>query len=178
MNAWSQSAGHNTPLRENVARGWKNQEDGKEWWVWFKQVINDNTCKDRREEMRRGNRKGTKIDEIPHVRPADWLDVASFFFFLHLQLDHVKVKASLLAQRPDAKLQRQQENPEEKPEEPQPGGGVGGASNTNTFHSTLNNSALYLWAGRITSNKAAPLRWTDKTRELGIKFMKTCIASH
>lgn len=166
MNAWSQSAEHNTPLQENVARRWKNLEEGKEPRVWFKQLINDKTCEGRREEMRRGNRKGTKIDEIPHVRPADWLDYACF---LHLRLDHVWERLCwprglMLNSNDNRRTQRR--SPEENPEEPQPGGGVGGASNTNTFHSTLNNSALHLWTGHMTSNKAAPLRWTDNTRAL------------
>lgn len=62
---------------------------------------------------------------------TDWIQL-----FCCFQLDHVKVRVSLLALRADAKLQWQHENPEENPEEssekspqePQPGGGVGRAS--------------------------------------------------
>lgn len=94
------------------------------------------------EVKRRGHRKRWNPTCL-----SCWLTGVSFLF----QLDHVSVRA-LLSQSSDAKQgwqQWQQENPEENseenPEEPWPGGGVGAASNTNTFHFALNYSALHLW---------------------------------
>lgn len=62
------------------------------------------------------------------------------------------------------------------PEEPQSGGGVGAASDANTPHSPLNNSAPHLWR---TSGKAAPFRRADNTPALrrGTKATETCVAS-
>lgn len=74
----------------------------------FREFRNDKTRKDGGEEMRRAWKKRW----IPTC-PSCWLTGYGlfFFFFWHLQLDHVKVRASLLALRPDADPQWQQERP-------------------------------------------------------------------
>lgn len=105
--------------------------------------------------------RNEKKDGIPHVRPADWLDVA--FFLWHLQLDGVKVRASLPALRPDADPQWQHERPGGEARRSRSREEVSALHHLQThLTSPLNNSAPHLWRA---SGKAAPVRRADNTPE-------------
>lgn len=141
--------------------------------IEFREFRNDKTRKDGGEEMRRAWKKRW----IPTC-PSCWLTgYGLFFFFLASPTwsrQGESVSAGPQAWRWPAMTAGEAQR--RSPEEPQPGGGVGAAADTNTPHSPLNNSAPHLWRA---SGKAAPCRRTDNTAALrrGTKATETCVAS-